>query len=102
VDQEPTILTIPTANSSFVLEWNPSRERRSAFLAQSFGILLVKDLRKAFRSHFFFRQAGVLQYFLICMQKVSVGPNGDDELGYCIDDGPKFSFGFGFFVEGPR
>src|SRR5712671_4888487 len=35
MNQEPTILTIPAAHSSFVLEWNPSRERRNAFAAQS-------------------------------------------------------------------
>jgi hypothetical protein len=59
----------------------------------------MKDLTKPFRPHFFFRQAGVLQYCLIRGQKVSVGPDRYDELRYCIDDGSKFSFGFGYFVE---
>ena len=102
LDQEPTILTIPVANSSFVLEWDPSRDRRLAFVVQSLGILRMKDIAKAFRTHFFFRQAGVLQYCLICVQKFSVGPNSDDELRYCIDDCSKFSFGFGYFVESLR
>jgi hypothetical protein len=99
--QEPTILTILAAHSSFVREWDPSRDRRIAFLTQSLGILWMKDLTIAFRHHLFFRQAGVLQYCLIRVQKISVRPSSDDELRYCIDDRLKFSFGFGYFVESP-
>jgi hypothetical protein len=62
----------------------------------------MKDLNKAFGSRFFFRQTGVLQYCLIRVQKVSVGPNRDDELRYCIDDCAELSFGFGYFAEGAR
>src|SRR6266852_1089743 len=102
LDQEPTILTIPAAHSSFVLEWDRSRDRRIAFVAQSLGILRMKGLTKALRLHFFFRQARVLQYCLIRVQKVSVGPDRDDELRYYIDDGSQFSFGFGYFVVSPR
>jgi hypothetical protein len=43
-----------------------------------------------------------LQYCLIRVQKVSVGPNSDDELRSCIDDGSKLSFGFGYLVESLR
>src|SRR5262249_35624340 len=69
VNQEPAILTIPAADSSFVLEWNPSRERRIAFVAQSLGILRMKDAHtKVFRHNFFSRQAGVLLYCLIRVQ----------------------------------
>jgi hypothetical protein len=59
----------------------------------------MKDLNKAFRSRFFFGQAGVLQYCLIGVLKISVRPNRDNELRYCIDDCSKLSFGFGYFVE---
>ena len=62
----------------------------------------MKDLNKAFRSRFFFRQAGVLQYCLIRVLKVSVGPNRDNELRYCIDDCSELSFGFSYFIESPR
>src|SRR6202521_709661 len=60
--QNPTILTIPAARASFVLEWDPSRDRRVAFVAQSLGILWMIDLAKAFQPQFFSRQAGVIQY----------------------------------------
>src|SRR6266404_4045649 len=53
LDQEPTILTISAAHSSFELEWDTSRERRFAFVTQSLGILRMKDLTKAFRFNFF-------------------------------------------------
>jgi hypothetical protein len=33
LNQEPTILTIPAAESSFVHEWDSSRDRRIAFVA---------------------------------------------------------------------
>lgn len=62
----------------------------------------MKDFMKSFRVHFFLRQAGVLEYCLIRIQKFSVRPESDDELRYGIDDCSKFSFGFGYFVEGPR
>src|SRR6202521_4616512 len=39
LDQEPAKLTIPVAHSSFVLEWGPSRDRRSTYVSQSLGIL---------------------------------------------------------------
>jgi len=42
VNQVPTILTIPAAHSSFVLEWDPSRDRRIAFVAQSLEILRIE------------------------------------------------------------
>jgi hypothetical protein len=47
LNQEPTILTIPAAESSFVREWDSSRDRRIAFVAQSLSILRMKDLTKA-------------------------------------------------------
>src|SRR3984885_8515074 len=93
MNQQPTILTISAAHSSFVLEWDSSRDRRIAVGAQSLGILRVKNLTKASRPHFFFRQAGVVPYCLIRVKKCSVGPNSDDELRDCIDDCSKFSFG---------
>src|SRR5216684_6397926 len=102
LDQKPTKLTIPAAHASFVLEWGPSQESRSAFLAQSLRILRMEDLTKPVRSHFFFGQAGVLHYCLIRVQEVSVSSNSNDQLRYCIDDGAKFSFGFGYFIESPR
>src|ERR1700688_2355704 len=102
MNQEPAILTIPATDSSFVFEWDPSRDRRVTFVAQSLGILRMKDFTKAFGPQFLFRQAGVLQYCLIRVQKLSVRPNSDDELRYRIDDCSKFSFGFGYFVESPR
>src|SRR5260221_1510470 len=91
LNQEPTILTIPAAESSFVREWDSSRDRRIAFVAQSLSILRMKDLTKAIRPHFFFRQAGVLQYSLIRVQQLSVGPNSDDQLRDCIHDCSQFS-----------
>src|SRR2546422_5819084 len=102
VNQVPTILTIPAAHSSFVLEWDPSRDRRIAFVAQSLEILRMKDLTKAPRSHALRRQSGVVHYCLIRVQKCAVGPNSDDALRYCIDDRSKLSFGFGDFLESPR
>jgi hypothetical protein len=63
---------------------------------------LDERLQEISRPQFFFRQAGVLPYCLICVQKVSVGPNSDDELRDGIDDGSKFSFGFGDFVKSLR
>src|ERR1700731_1641675 len=99
LDQEPTELTILPADSSFVLEWEASRDRRFAFVAQSLRILRMKDRMNALQPEFFFRQAGVLLYCLIRIQKVSVGPNGRDELRYCIDDCSKFGVGFGYSFE---
>src|SRR4029077_1406145 len=100
MNQDPTVLTILTAHSSFEFERDPSRDRRFALVAQSLGILRMKDLRKGFRHHFFFRQARVLLYCLIRVLKPSVDSNSDDELRYCIDYGPKFGFGFLDFLGG--
>src|SRR5258707_46307 len=46
LDEDPTILTIPAAHSSFVLEWDSSRDGRIAYVAQSLGILRIKDITK--------------------------------------------------------
>src|SRR5260370_40228530 len=61
----------------------------------------MKGVEKFFRPHVFFLLAGVLQHCLICVQKVSISSNGDDELRYGVDDGSKLRFGFGYFVESP-
>jgi hypothetical protein len=95
-------LTISVAHSSFVLEWDPSRDSQIALVAQSFGILPVKYVAEAFRPHFLFRQARVVQYCLICGQKCAVSPERDDELRDGIDDGSKFSFGFRKLFERTR
>ena len=92
IDRYPTIKVLALAFLVLV---------GAALIAQSLGILGMKDRTKALRSHFFPYQAGVLEYCLVRGQKISVGPNRDDELGYCIDDCSKFSFGFGLFVERP-
>jgi hypothetical protein len=55
LDQEPTILTIPLAHPSFALERNSSRERGSALVSQSLGILRMKYITKFLRPQFFFR-----------------------------------------------
>ena len=62
----------------------------------------MKDVAEAFRPHFLFRQAGVVQYRLIRGQKCAVGPERDDELRYGIDDCSKFSFGFRKLFERTR
>jgi hypothetical protein len=61
----------------------------------------MKDLMKAFRPQIFFRQAGVFQDCLIRGQKLAGGANRDDELRDSVDDGSKFSLGFGYFGESP-
>jgi hypothetical protein len=65
LDQEPTILTVPAAHPSFVVEWDTSRDRQIALLAQSLGIFRMKYVAKAFRPQVLFRQAGVVQHGLI-------------------------------------
>src|SRR6202022_1222948 len=55
LDEEPTILPVPAAHASFIFEWDPSRDRRGAYLAQSLGILRMKHITETFRRHFFFR-----------------------------------------------
>src|SRR6202035_594981 len=62
----------------------------------------MRDLTPPFRSLFFYRQAAVLQRYLIRVQKVSAGPKNDDNLRYCLKDRSKRSIGFGYFAENLR
>src|SRR5580658_4366763 len=52
LDEEPTILTISAPHSPFVREWDASRDRRIADVAQLLGILWMEHLTESFRPHF--------------------------------------------------